>query len=171
MLVVGDSLKKLLETTDLAPLSSFDNTCVRLSLSDTIVRLLPLGKDRCITYGDPMPQNSYQYETIKKTLILQPKEALLASSTEEIKIPVGYFGLLQTKGSLARLMVSLHFSDGQVDPGFVGHITFEIFNASDNKIEIPINAAVGNLYILKTDGAVDPYKGKYFGSTLPTIQK
>ena len=118
-----------------------------------------------------MPKESYNYETIDKVLMIQPKETLLASSVEEIKMPIGYAGFLQTKGSLARLMVSLHFSDGQVDPGFCGHITFELFNASENKIAIPINAAIGNLYILKVDGNVDPYNGKYFGSNLPTIQK
>ena len=86
-------------------------------------------------------------------------------------MPQGYMGLLQTKGSLARLCVSLHFSDGQIDPGFRGKITFEIFNASDFKIRIRKFQAVGNLYVLKTTTKKHkPYSGKYAGANGPTIQ-
>ena len=107
----------------------------------------------------------------KEGLIIPPHTAVLASSREVINMPVGYMGLLQTKGSLARMMVSLHFSDGQVDCGFRGKITFEVFNASSFTITIPAKAAVGNLYILKANTLdCQPYSGKYGNADGPTIQ-
>ena len=76
--------------------------------------------------------------------------------------------LLQTKGSLARLFVSINSADGQIDPGYEGKITFEIYNASDFKINIKPGQAVGNLYLFKTSTAVPPYEGRYANAKIPT---
>ncbi len=170
MLIVGDKLIELIRITELAPIDSYDETCVQLCLNNTIARINLTSNQDYIVYGEEIPKKEIKFETIEEKLILNPKECLLASSAEEIRMPLGYAGFLQTKGTLARLMVSLHFSDGQVDPGFSGHITFEIFNASESRIAIPVNSPVGNLYILKTLGTAKPYHGKYSGSVFPTIQ-
>jgi len=125
-----------------------------------------------LTYGEELPEACIRSFILDgEGLILQPKTAILASSAETVCMPQGYMGLLQTKGSLARLCVSLHFSDGQVDPGFKGRITFEIFNASDFQIRIRKFQAVGNLYILKTSTKNQkPYSGRYAGVSGPTVQ-
>lgn len=79
--------------------------------------------------------------------------------------------MIQTKGSLARLFVFIQCSDSQVDSGFKGRVTFELFNASEFKISIQAEQKVANLYILPvSDKNVGLYKGKYNNAEEPTIQ-
>lgn len=87
-------------------------------------------------------------------------------------MPAGYFGLLQTKGSLARLFVSLTCTDGQVEPGYKGKITFEVCNHSLFNINIKPKQKVGQLFIFKTSTKdVKLYNGKYQDAQGPTFQK
>lgn len=172
MVIVGNKLKRLITKTKLAPVSAYDNTCIQLRIDRTVAFICNHHKKAVLTYGTDIPDYFVEYKSIETDcIVLYPKETVLASSAEEINMPLGYAGFLQTKGSLARLMVSIHFSDGQVDPGFLGHITFELFNASNNVVAIPLFSPVGNLYIVKTRGIVHPYDGKYSRSSIPTMSK
>lgn len=172
MIIVGENLEKLMEQYKIAPKQCFDETCVSLSLGKTCIEMVPNNEQAVLTYGEPIPKEYLkEYELDDNGLLLAPKAAVLASSAENIFMPQGYMGLLQTKGSLARLFVSLHFSDGQVDSGFNGKITFEIFNASNFCIRIRKRQPVGNLYIIKASTKKHKlYQGKYLGATGPTVQ-
>lgn len=172
MIVVGENLFQLMRQYNMVDHDDcYDETCIKLSLGKTCIQLCPNGSD-ILTYGETLPESCIkQYELGDDGLIIEPKTAVLASSAEVVHMPQGYMGLLQTKGSLARLCVSLHFSDGQIDPGFSGKITFEIFNASDFRIRIRKFQPVGNLYVLKTTTKRHkPYSGKYAKADGPTIQ-
>ena len=175
MLIVGENLKALIQQYQMSSQKGcFDETCIQLSLGSKYIRFAkPSAETKVLTYGEEIPAELVVNETIKEEgLILQPKEAVLACSAEKIKMPAGYFGLLQTKGSLARMFVSLHFSDGQIDPGFEGKVTFELFNAGEYPIRIHKNQAVGNLYVLKASTDMHAmYNGRYGKATGPTIQK
>lgn len=173
MIVVGENLRQLMKQHKMVDRPNcYDETCIQLSLGEQCIKLTPRSKDDILTYGEKIPEDVVNpIELDDAGLLLQPKTAVLASSAERIEMPRGYMGLLQTKGSLARLCVSLHFSDGQIDPGFKGRITFEIFNASDFTIRIRKFQAVGNLYILKaTTKRHDLYSGRYLDAEGPTIQ-
>ena len=174
MLIVGNDLKKLIENDNIISNSdSYDVTCLELALGEKVIELKPTQTINTLNYGEDIPK-----EIINETLIqddgivLPPKSSVIASSNEKVNMPLGYFGLLQTKASLARMCVSLHFSDGQIDPGFKGKVTFEIFNASDFAIRLYKNLSVGNLYILKASSTQIPeYNGKYCNNDGPTIFK
>lgn len=171
MMLIGDELKKFIVKNNVVPIKKFDQTCIALSLGSKIIRLTPNEKHTFLEYGKEIPIDCIKVEDILSDgLTLMPHSAILAMSGEELYMPLGYFGLLQTKGSLARLMVSLHFFDGQVDPGFKGHITFEIYNASDFFIHIDCHKDIGNLYIFQAIGTSKPYNGKHANSNVPTIQ-
>lgn len=173
MVVIGENLAQLMRQYEMVDRPNcYDETCIRLSLGNTYIQMCPNGSNEILTYGEQVPERFiYQYDLDDDGLIIEPKAAVLASSAEEIYMPQGYMGLLQTKGSLARLCVSLHFSDGQIDPGFRGKVTFEIFNASDFRIRIRKFQAIGNLYVLKTTTKKHKlYAGKYAGANGPTIQ-
>jgi len=173
MIVIGENLAQLMKQYKMVDRQNcYDETCIKLSLGNTYIQLRQNGNNDILTYGEPIPESCInKYVLGDEGLIIEPKTAVLASSAEEVYIPRGYMGLLQTKGSLARLCVSLHFSDGQIDPGFKGKVTFEIFNASDFKIRIRKFQAVGNLYILKaTTKKHELYLSKYAGADGPTIQ-
>ena len=172
MIIIGENLEKLIRQHNMVSKDCFDETCISLSLGKTCIELVPSEELPTLTYGEPIPQKYIsQFEINENGLVLLPKSAVLAVSAEEIYMPQGYMGLLQTKGSLARMLVSLHFSDGQVDSGFRGHITFEIFNASDFKICIRKLNKVGNLYVFKASTKKHKlYSGRYSHSTVPTLQ-
>lgn len=174
MLIVGDNLKYLIEQMGIVENNDrYDMTSISLSLGSTIIKLIPTSKIDTLVYGHTIPEECIKKESILDDgLIIPPHSSLLACSNEIIKMPLGYFGLLQTKGSLARMLISLHFSDGQVDPGFKGAVTFEIMNASDFNIKIRKRELVGNLYIFKAStNNTQPYNGRYANSENPTFFK
>jgi len=51
-------------------------------------------------------------------IILPPNGKLLACTQEEVALPTDKFGLVQTKGSIARGFLFAHVCDGQIDPGY-----------------------------------------------------
>ncbi len=172
MLIVGDNLIELVQQHEIVNKSeNFDVTCISLKLgSETISYVKKPGFDTLV-YGEHIPEDIIEKKCITdEGIIIPPHSSVLASSYEYIKMPIGYFGLIQTKGSLARLFVSIQFSDGQVDPGFAGKLTFEIFNGSEFNIKLHKTQKVANLYIFKTSTKnIKSYKGKYNNANGPTI--
>ncbi|QKZ15095.1 dCTP deaminase domain-containing protein [Spirosoma sp. KUDC1026] len=174
MIIVGENLEALIRQHNIVIGSenSFDQTSICLTLDCNIIRIIPTDNS-IVTYGNPIPKSWIQEEIIdtQSGVILEPHQSILACSYETINIPIGYFGMLQTKGSLARLFVSLHCSDSQIDPGFSGKITFEICNLSDMRIRILARQKVGSLFLLKSSTKhVNAYNGKYQNANKPTIQ-
>lgn len=168
MIVVSENLKGLIEQTALVPLTSLDEFSITLTLSKHIVRLeIPSGQE--IIYGAKVPAEYIKEEEINDGVILSPQQAVLACSNELVKMPKGYMGLLQTKGSLARLFISVHCSDGQVEPGFEGRVTFEICNMGNATVKILNGAPIAQMFIFKTSSNKKAYDGKYSHSQKPTI--
>ncbi len=175
MIIVGDNLKELMKQHSIVEdvASAFDETSISLRLDNAIIEIVP-PENSIFSFGDTLP-----VEWIKETIVannefieLKPLDTLLACSYEVVNIPIGYFGFIQTKGSLARLFVSIHCSDSQIEPGFSGKITFEMVNYSKFTIRIKPKQKVGDLFIFKTSTKqVKPYDGRYNKSIKPTIQK
>jgi len=110
-------------------------------------------------------------------LTIEPGKQVLAASDGIFKMPLGYFGIVQTKGTLARLFVTATCNDGQVEPGFDGFITLEIVNLSPWKISIPLKETVAQLFIFKCSSTITKkYQGRYantsrLGPTLPIFEE
>ena len=63
-------------------------------------------------------------------------------------------------------------SDAQIDSGYKGRITFELFNASPFDIVLRAEQSVANLYILSaSDKKVNEYEGKYNRAMEPTVPR
>ncbi len=175
MVIVGDNLKELIRQHRIVDDENFgfDNTSICLRLNNQIVEINP-PEDASITYGDALPAEWITDRIIPNGdyLTLEPNAAVLACSYETVNIPIGYFGFLQTKGSLARLFVTIHCCDSQIEPGFKGKITFEIVNFSKMTVKIKPGQKVGDLFIFKASTRqVKPYNGRYNNAEKPTIQK
>ncbi|WP_197714110.1 dCTP deaminase domain-containing protein [Ferriphaselus amnicola] len=116
-------------------------------------------------------------EEIQQNLTLKPGQQVISCSKHKYKIPLDYFGLVQTKGTLARLFVSATCNDGQVEPGFDGYVTLEIINNSPWEIDIPVGSDVAQLYLVKcASPASKAYHGRYAekskeGPTIPIFKK
>lgn len=106
-----------------------------------------------------------------KHIVIPPGGKLLACSEEEVKMPLDKFGLVQTKGSIARGFLFAHICDGQIDPGYRGKITLELLNSSDFYYKLEPGMPIASLFFMQTDEEIDCYDGRYQNSTTPTAMK
>ena len=171
MLIVGENLQQLLSQTALCPPESYDVNSVTLTLMNVVTE--PRQDSTQVTYEHQDYEDLYVTRTLApEGLILPPGTSVLGCSHETVVMPMGYFGQVQTKGSLARLFVSTHLNDAQVDPGFKGKITFEITNHGPFEVRIPARSSVAQLYVWKcsTDNST-PYAGRYQSASGPTVPR
>ena len=172
MLIVGENLEQLNNQYHIVDSTNcYDRTCLKLRLDKKIITIEKT--EEVLVYGEEIPPSYIKEDIIKdEGIIIPPFSAILACSLETVNIPMGYYGFLQTKGTLARFFVSIHFCDGQIDSGYKGKVTFEIFNGSPNKIKIHKNQAVANLFIFNTSSKENlPYKGMYLNTDKPTLPR
>jgi len=172
MIVVGKNLKELVDQFKICPESGFDETGLSIRLSNKII--LPIHSK----FGDTILYNVTNVESFFEEIVIEsgvlslnPGGIALCCSQETFNMPTNYFGLVQTKGSLARLFVTTNVTDSQVDPGYKGKVTLEIMNYSPFKIDIPIDSIVAKMYIFRCTTNAEAYNGRYQNSDKPTISK
>lgn len=181
MLIIDKNLEGLARQFKLAPPNLIESFCIGVRLGGKIFRPKKTnaeGETIRVVYGhSPNPQDLFQEETVKQNIVLAPNESVICSSADAYNMPAGYFGLLQTKGTLARTFVSVSCNDGQVEPGFKGKITLELTNHSPWIVELPAYSEVGQLYLFKcSSDAIEGYAGRYAedalsGPTIPIWQR
>lgn len=108
-------------------------------------------------------------ETIRlkkdEPLIIHPREFILGSSIEYVKIPNYLLGRLEGKSSLGRMGLIVHATAGFIDPGFEGQITYEITNLSNLPLAIYGGIKVAQLSVQMLSSPVTtPYGSKKLGS-------
>ncbi len=171
MYVVGDNLKALVQQHRIVDYEgAFDHSSLTLRIDGSLKELSTPNDNRIVLYGEDLDDGYVKEKRIPSHgFILEPKSGVLACSVEKISIPKGFIGFVHTKGSLARLMVTVHCCDPQVDPGYSGKITFEIVNLGSLRIKIREGQPVAQLFIAKTSTKeVQSYSGRYQGATGPT---
>jgi dCTP deaminase len=109
--------------------------------------------------------------------ILHPGEFVLASTYENIELPVDLVARLEGKSSLGRIGLLIHSTAGYVDPGWKGHLTLELSNVANLPITLYFRMKIGQLSYLRLSTPVDnPYGSpglgsKYQGQTEPTASR
>lgn len=136
-----------IQTADIQPAS------VDLHLDAKI--LADTGDCELIKPGQTTP-GYHSVDITNEPYVLFPKQFILASTVEEVSLNETVSGLVIGKSSLMRL--GLTVAPGLIDPGFRGTITLEIFNASNNRIELTAGMPITQLvtFIL-----ADPAYRKY----------
>lgn len=170
MVITEVNLKELMEQYQIAPIGCYDTFSITLHLSRFISKYCCSGNN-VITYGQKVNDDELIDEEITDEYILKPGQAILACSNERIKMPEGYIGFLQTKGSLARLFITAHCCDGQIEPGFEGCVTFELCNMGNLNVKLLPNSPIAQLFVFKTSSNNEKYNGKYSNSDKPTYSK
>lgn len=132
----------------------------------------PLANDRFVSprgkvYSavDPtLPAETSPWESLSdKAFYIKPKEFVLATTKEYIKLPNDLTAFVEGRSSIGRMGLFVQ-NAGWVDPGFEGEITLELFNASDNTIRLVEGMRIAQLVFAKLDRpAENPYNGKYQG--------
>jgi dCTP deaminase len=94
---------------------------------------------------------------------IAPKEFLLATTLEYIKLPPYLTAFVEGRSSLGRLGLFIE-NAGWVDAGFEGQITLELYNANRTPIRLYVGMRICQLVFARLDR--DPartYRGKYSG--------
>jgi dCTP deaminase len=109
-----------------------------------------------IEYID-VPYDSEAYSGV----VIGTGEFLLGASREIVTLPKDIGAMLITRSSLGRAGLMLTIANW-IDPGYVGTISMQIFNASPNPIMLTEKLRVAQLVFFKLDEACEhPYYGKY----------
>lgn len=94
--------------------------------------------------------------------VIQPKQFVLATTVEYVKLPDYITAFVEGRSSLGRLGLFIE-NAGWVDAGFEGSITLEFFNANSRPLKIYPNMRICQLVFAKMEEpAENPYRGKYF---------
>ena len=175
MILSDKTIKKLLEKGDLV-INPLDISQVQASSLD-----LRLGNEFLI-YSEEIPLIDVKNENINKYLkkifikdnesfTLEPKQFVLATTYEYVKLPNNLTAFVEGRSSLGRLGLFIE-NAGWVDAGFEGNITLEFFNANSKPLKIYPKMRVCQLVFSKLDEpAENPYRGKYFKQRGATASK
>lgn len=91
-------------------------------------------------------------------IILHPREFILGTTVEKIKMPTDLVGRLDGKSSLGRIGLIIHSTAGYIDPGFEGQITLEISNLSNLPIALYKDMKICQIsFVQMTGPAQYPY--------------
>jgi len=103
--------------------------------------------------------------------IVQPKQFILATTIEYVKLPDFLTAFVEGRSSLGRLGLFIE-NAGWVDAGFEGNITLEFYNANSRPIKIYPEMRICQLVFAKmVEPAENPYRGKYQGQKGTTASK
>lgn len=98
----------------------------------------------------------------KDGILLKPMEFVLGVTREVISLPPNVAGRLDGKSSLARWGLLIHVTGGNVDPGWRGPLTLEIFNAFPIPILLRPGKPVCQIVFQRLLApAARPYSGRY----------
>jgi len=145
-----------------------DEVSVELHLDSALLRYLPhpqaaeLPSDLAVENIYLGPDESY---------LLRPGGCVLACSRERVSMPIDHMGFVQTKGSIARGFLLAHACDGQIDPGYSGHVTLELVNLSSITYVLREGLAIARLFVESISSPVRSYSGRYQGSPGPTCMR
>ena len=100
---------------------------------------------------------------VNEYIDIQPKEFLLATTVEYIKLPSHITAFVEGRSSLGRLGLFIE-NAGWVDAGFEGQITLELYNANSVPIRLYVGMRVCQLVFAELDKIPENvYSGKYKG--------
>lgn len=103
-----------------------------------------------------------EVEPFDKSFFLQPGEFALAQSLEYIALPDDVLGFLNGRSSLGRRGLVVHATANVVDPGWCGHLVFELANLGTMPIELIPLMRVAKLVFFET-APVTRYSGNFLG--------
>lgn len=101
-----------------------------------------------------------ELEFMKDYYYLQPKRFVLAQTFEYIVLSNDVVGHLDGKSSVARQGLTVHAAAGLIDPGFRGHLVFELLNAGEMPIKLYPLMRVAKIAFYRATPTT-PYSGQY----------
>ncbi|MGC8710554.1 MAG: dCTP deaminase [Candidatus Micrarchaeia archaeon] len=107
-------------------------------------------------------EKEYVIEKRKKYFIVEPKQQILLSTIEYLKMPDNVIGFVELRSTWARH--GLLMPPTIIDAGFEGTITLEVFNGSPSRIKLVPKVRFAHIIFAVTMNKVkNTYKGSYSG--------
>ncbi len=104
-----------------------------------------------------------EYQKVEDFIEIKPKEFLLATTVEYIRLPSHITAFVEGRSSLGRLGLFIE-NAGWVDAGFEGQITLELYNANSVPIRLYVGMRICQLVFAELDHIPERvYSGKYKG--------
>jgi len=101
------------------------------------------------------------YEWNSEFIVMEPGEFVLASTSEEIGVPIDCAAYVEGRSSVGRIGIQVQ-NAGFIDAGFRGQITLELQNQSKHFIRLYSGMRICQLvYCQMTTTCSSPYNGKY----------
>ena len=115
-----------------------------------------------VSIEEDYPQflNFIELECFSECYYLQPKKFVLAQTFEYLCLPDNLVGELDGRSSLARQGLMVHATAGLVDPGFKGHLVFELLNAGEMPLKLYPLMRIAKISFYKTR-PTPIYSGQY----------
>ena len=101
-----------------------------------------------------------ELEFFQDVYYLQPKKFILAQTFEYLALPDHIVGHLEGRSTVAREGLTVHAAAGMVDPGFRGHLVFEMLNAGEMPIKLYPLMKVAKIAFHDTEKTMK-YGGEY----------
>jgi len=100
-----------------------------------------------------------------QSYLLLPGTACLGITEEEISLSPRICGLLEGRSRFARLGLFVHISASFMNPGIKNRQVLEIFNASNNALELHPGTKICQFIFMRLEGEAK-YQGKFSKNTL-----
>jgi len=107
----------------------------------------------------------------QENINIAPGEFCLARTDERFDLPSSVMALMHGRSSVGRLGLFVE-NAGLVDRGFEGTLTLELYNPTENTINVPAHTRVAQLLFFDQGGMDgNEYGGKYQGQTDATASR
>jgi deoxycytidine triphosphate deaminase len=91
---------------------------------------------------------------------------VLATTIERVNMPDFLVGIIRPRSTLYRSGIEL--SSGQVNPGYIGELTFGFYNASSYPFSLEMGARIAHILFGCIEGKATAYKGQWQGGRIST---
>lgn len=118
------------------------------------------------------PSEKYFVRTLADEVVIPPNGYALTRSVEYVRMPDNVMGVCVGKSTYAR--VGLHVNMTPLEPGWEGHVTIELSNATRCPVKVYANEGIMQVLFFAGSAPINTYrsrKGKYQGQTGVTLAK
>lgn len=121
-----------------------------------------------LTLGNTFIMEGYDSPIVADQLndffVIHPKHFVLGATVETINMPAHLVGKVDGRSSWARKGLIVE-NAGFIDPGFSGQITLELYNISNEPLQLPVGVRICQMSVQTMTGTAEvPYGSPRLGS-------
>jgi dCTP deaminase len=175
-LLAGEEIRRHIETRELIiePILDWEKQVTEEPVSvslrlDNYFGEFRTAKKEFIDLKEPGAEHvEFREIEFKEGYVIHPGKLVLAQSFEWVALPSRLVGVLDGRSSLGRFGLVVHATAGWVDPGFRGHLVFELINLGEMPVKLYPLVRIARLALFKVKETTN-YKGRFNFQIKPRI--